>query len=229
MTLIFVFVNLCLCSKTRELFTLFAFATKEEAQRKIVFVPFEPKPVKRWSMLRSAVMDEQQLKSAPRSFARPLRPVETAVGNLQNFSLKYARCFDPNEEARLRQIIYARGTDTFEARIRELAIECESAHQQRNRKSSIRAASTFDTFVRGSNMFKAMETAVSQIKTDLSTQQSPKAALKAAHKPPTTLGNGGGDKEEGMLECSTSSSLRPSVTSFEIKITVDIIPLGSQI
>ena len=80
-----------------ELFSLFAFSSKNQAERRIKFVPL-------------------------------LRPSQTAPDMLQSlkrFRLSASHCFDPNEEARLRDIIHARGEALFEGRIRELGEACE--------------------------------------------------------------------------------------------------------
>ena len=43
------------------------------------------------------------------------------------FSLANAKCFNPNEEARLRMVIRARGEKLFESRIREILAACQDA------------------------------------------------------------------------------------------------------
>jgi len=77
-----------------ELFVLFSFCSEEQSEHKLEFIPLE-----RYS----------------------LSPAEV-VSSLKNFRLTEAKCFDPNEERRLRQIISARGEVVFENRIRELAL-----------------------------------------------------------------------------------------------------------
>jgi len=104
-----------------ELFTLFAFASKGEAQRSVEFVPF------------GAIKESVDANTD----ASPMG----ALISLKSFSLANAHCFDPNEEGRLREIISARGASTFESRIRELAVECEAAMLRRKRSSSIRMSS----------------------------------------------------------------------------------------
>ena len=52
------------------------------------------------------------------------QPRESILGQLELFDVADARCYDPNEENRLRAAIGAVGADRFNARIRELATAC---------------------------------------------------------------------------------------------------------
>ena len=75
-----------------ELFMLFAFGDEEAALRRIEFLPIE----------------EEGLDAA------------SICDALAEFKLEEARCYDPNEEARLREVMRAVGEDRFVARIRSL-------------------------------------------------------------------------------------------------------------
>ena len=102
---------LVLCGKTYptrlwcvwELFTLLAFTSRDQAARKIEFIP---------------------MVSNNGSVEDVMRP-------LRQFKLSDAACFDPNEENRLRSIIHARGDRHFEESICELAEVCEENLRER--------------------------------------------------------------------------------------------------
>jgi hypothetical protein len=122
---------LVLCGKTYptrlwcvwELFTLLAFTSREQAGRKIEFIP---------------MLDTNQ------TVADVLQP-------LRLFKLSGAHCFDPNEEIRLRTIIHARGESLFEERIRTLAEVCGDTLRQRRRTSSSSTYIAFNRFRSSSN------------------------------------------------------------------------------
>jgi hypothetical protein len=57
--------------------------------------------------------------------------LETILESLANFKLSSARCFDPNEEARLRRVLSAFGERRFEARIRALAPKLRESEARR--------------------------------------------------------------------------------------------------
>ena len=52
------------------------------------------------------------------------------LDDLVSFEVASARCYDPNEEARLRNIISVSGEFAFSSRIRALAEACRSAQQR---------------------------------------------------------------------------------------------------
>ena len=61
-----------------------------------------------------------------------LRPIQTdgdtvdVLQQLERFDVGDARCYDPNEEARIRRVIDAVGVDSFNTRIRNLATKCRA-------------------------------------------------------------------------------------------------------
>merc|ERR1712159_476772 len=78
-----------------ELFTLLAFTRLEQAVERLCIVSLD-------------VADAQG----------------SVAQKLPRFEVRDARCFDPNEEARLRQIIASFGDDAFNERIRTLGARC---------------------------------------------------------------------------------------------------------
>jgi hypothetical protein len=91
-----------------ELFTLFAFMGKAQAEKRVEFVPL----------------------------VRAHEELEDVLRGLQTFSLPNSHCFDPNEEARLRDIIHARGGGMFEGRIRDLAASLTRRSDSKSRATS---------------------------------------------------------------------------------------------
>lgn len=82
-----------------ELFVLFSFSSEDKARQKVEFVPLLGKE----------------------------NTATVLLDSLKQFSMTNAHCFDPNEEARLRNIISARGETEFQDRIRQLAFLCEKS------------------------------------------------------------------------------------------------------
>lgn len=72
------------------------------------------------TLLALASMDQavERLQVVPLD---PDGPDGGGLGTLQRFNIAAARCYDPNEEARLRHIVRALGGDRFNGRIRKLS------------------------------------------------------------------------------------------------------------
>merc|ERR1711937_97824 len=78
-----------------ELYTVFSFSCPEEALRRVVFAPF----------------GNCECES------------NSSLEHLKNFKVDDAHCYDPNEEAKIRMVIKAKGADHFESIIRRLAMQ----------------------------------------------------------------------------------------------------------
>ena len=52
--------------------------------------------------------------------------LEESTNALTKFDVANAHCYDPNEEAKLRRVITAVGTEQFNQRVRTLAKKCRS-------------------------------------------------------------------------------------------------------
>jgi hypothetical protein len=102
-----------------KLFTLAAFTSEAQTVAKVEVVP----------LLRSETQTSTDIFS-----------------QLKDFSLSRAKCFDPNEERRLRGIIKARGVEHFESRIRNIACQCEESFSKAQRGRSHTFASSLLAF-----------------------------------------------------------------------------------
>jgi hypothetical protein len=137
-----------------ELCTLFSFKQEEAALATVVLVPLEAgesadgangtlgrNVIRELRHFRCASGPRQQLDlGRSGTHLPPLSPfVSTAPSTLPlttpltrrlapaaNLSVSKSHCYDPNEEARLRKVIRAVGEDTFNTKIRNLALAYEA-------------------------------------------------------------------------------------------------------
>ena len=95
-----------------------------------------------WELFVLNAFSSQDTAAKKIEFRSPdLNDYDDALHSLRNFSMDQARCFDPNEEDKLRAIIHSRGREFFEARIHDLAANISVRAEVRRSRTRSRASS----------------------------------------------------------------------------------------
>ncbi len=124
-----------------ELYTLFAFAAKLEIAMERIEIILVGKPADQsttdttvaTSTSSTATADPQH--NLEKIHADVGVSVEDLIEKLENFSLNNAKCFDPNEENKLRSLIIAVGQDKFEKNVRSIGAILKQNNESKKKNS----------------------------------------------------------------------------------------------